>query len=78
MSATRELILERIRVAVADLPRTADAVADVPVPWAYGEATPMPDVCLLYTSPEPTLCSRTIADSRDATVVAVHRSTTAR
>lgn len=44
MSATRELILERIRVAVADLPRTADAVADVPVPWAYGEATPMPDV----------------------------------
>lgn len=44
MSATRELILERIRAAVADLPRTADAVADVPVPWSYGEATPMPDI----------------------------------
>lgn len=72
MSATRELILERIRVAVADLPRTADAVADVPVPWAYGEATPMPDVVERFV--ERVEDYRAVVDRCTATTVAARLS----
>ncbi|HEY3409601.1 MAG TPA: lactate utilization protein C [Propionicimonas sp.] len=39
----RQEILNRVRSALGDVVQP-DAAADVPVPWAYGRATPMPDV----------------------------------
>nr|WP_300151371.1 lactate utilization protein C [Propionicimonas sp.] len=39
----REEILSRVRIALADVVQP-DPVADVPIAWEYGRATPMPDV----------------------------------
>jgi L-lactate dehydrogenase complex protein LldG len=39
----RQEILNRVRSALVDVVQP-DAAIDVPVPWVYGRATPMPDV----------------------------------
>lgn len=39
----RQEILNRVRSALVDVVQP-DAAVDVPVPWTYGRATPMPDV----------------------------------